>query len=60
MEETKLCTPYHTINGVVPEINDLHFDQMICDCKRVLFFSERCNCPAAEVGTYELKSKPNE
>ena len=59
-EEKKICTPYHTVNGVVPEKSDLHFDNVVCDCNRVVFYSERCGCPANVTPTFELKSKPNE
>lgn len=59
-EEQKICTPYHTVNGIVPEANDLIYNGHICDCQRMSFYIENtCGCPAA-TAIYELKSKPNE
>lgn len=60
MEDQKKCTPYHTVNGYVPKAEDLHLNGQVCDCSRVVFYSERCGCPASVTPTYELKSKPNE
>lgn len=58
--QEKPCREVHMINGVVPKSDDIQFDQMTCDCKRLIFYKQRCNCPANVQATFELKSRPNE
>jgi len=51
------CREIHKIDGVVPAITDLHFDQRVCDCQRLFFYKEQCTCPTNP--HFDLKSKPN-
>ena len=57
-EEIKVCTPYHTVEGKVPELLDIQYDQKVCDCGKIKFYSTDCGCQANP--HLELYSKPNE
>lgn len=57
-EENKICNPYHTVKGIVPDTYHLQFDKMICDCGRMEYYTETCGCPGNPKP--ELKSKPKE
>ncbi len=56
-EEKQTCNPYHTVNGYVPQLLDVQYNGIVCDCSRVIFYSEMCGCSMPHL---ELKSKPNE
>ena len=53
------CREAHKIDGIIPQKTDLHFDGRTCDCGKIIFYKERCGCPANVTPTYDLKSKPN-
>lgn len=52
------CKEAHRINNIIPGPNDLHLAGQNCDCGRIAFYLEKCNCPNGGPGT--LKSKPNQ
>lgn len=59
-EEKKICIPYHTVNGYVPQGKDLQLDGQVCECGKIKFVKvNTCGCPAA-TAVYELQSSPNE
>lgn len=38
------CIEAHTIDGKIPEPADGHFDGRICDCAKLIWKFEECNC----------------
>lgn len=58
MEQTEIkCREFHGINGKMPMAHELQFDEQTCDCGKIIFYKEKCNCPNNP--HYDLKSKPN-
>lgn len=39
------CKNGHSINQVVPNIYDESVDGKVCDCGKMIFFKDHCNCP---------------
>jgi len=58
MEQEIKCKEAHRVDGQIPQSKDVHLDKRICDCGKILFYSERGGCPGNPC--YTLKSKPNE
>jgi len=54
------CREVHKVNGVVPTSDMLDLDGKTCECGKLVFYKQRCNCPANVTPTYELKSKAND
>lgn len=60
MEEKKLCSPQHSINGYVPKPSELQYDGKVCDCGKLMWTKvNTCGCPA-ETAVYELQPRPNQ
>lgn len=57
-QTSRSCSDAHRVDNIIPQATDLYFDGRTCDCKKLLFYIEPCNCPNGGPGT--LKSKPNE
>ncbi len=55
-EEIK-CKNAHVINGVIPGENDLQYDNQICDCRKIIYHKEPCNCTNTE---FKLRSAQNQ
>lgn len=49
------CKFHHDINGVEVTKEDKQFHGQSCDCKRVVFMWEYCNCSKGMM----IKQKPN-
>ena len=56
--QEKPCREVHKVNGVVPTSDMVDLDGKNCDCGRLTFYKQRCNCPSNVEPTYELKSRP--
>jgi hypothetical protein len=52
------CKHGHSVGGVVAGENDLHLNGKVCDCGRVVFYTELCGCAVNK--HFILKSKPVE
>lgn len=52
------CRHEHLVNGIVPPMYDESYDGKICDCGRIKFYKEDCNCPGSP--GWQIKTKPNE
>lgn len=60
MDEIKPCQEIHKIDNQVPRPEDVQLDGRVCDCGRILFYKERCSCPAETVNpSYTLKAQEN-
>ena len=53
------CREVHVVNGEIPTSDRIDLDGKTCDCGRLMFVKQRCNCPANVTPTYELKSQEN-
>lgn len=54
---SKPCRDAHRVNGVIPQIHNIEFDGLTCECGKFLFKKEPCGCPGNPHD--ELKSFPN-
>ncbi len=59
LDSQQPCKGAHRVNGVVPQKKQLEYDGKVCDCGKLIFYKERCNCPSHVTPSYDLKSKPN-
>lgn len=59
VKEDRKCKGFHGINGAMPQGSDIQFDNITCDCGKIMFYKEPCGCPGSQDG-YFLRSKPNE
>ena len=50
------CDGIHKIGDKVPQIYDLQFDGMTCNCKKFIYFKQKCDCSDTK---FDLKSQPN-
>lgn len=57
-QTTRVCADAHRVDGIIPQITDLYFDQRRCDCGKLFFYKEKCTCPSNP--HFDLKSKPYE
>ena len=57
-QNNQTCREAHKIDGVIPQEKDIHLAGRNCDCGRISFYVQSCNCPNGGQGA--LKSKPNE
>lgn len=57
-EGVKLCKESHRINGIIPQIENVEFDGMTCECGKLIFKAEMCGCsnPHLELKQYENPS----
>lgn len=53
-----LCEATHRINGASPTVETVTETPTKCDCGRIEYWKEWCNCPV--VKNWELKSRPVE
>ncbi len=55
-EGVQLCKEAHKVNGIIPQITNIEFDGMTCECKKFLYKKELCGC---SIPHYELKQYEN-
>lgn len=54
-----LCSVAHNVDGKIPNIDDLHFDNRTCMCGKFIFVSQPCGCPNNPHDELKRKDNPN-
>ena len=57
-DENRPCRESHRVNGVIPQITNIEFDGMTCECGKFKYLAQWCGCPGNN--HQELKQYENE
>lgn len=57
--ENKTCTDAHKVGDIIPQLLDLKFANMTCNCGKILYVEEECGCPTNKHMEIRSKENPN-
>lgn len=60
MEENEIpCREAHMVKGIIPQLLDVQFANLTCDCGKILYVEEECGCVNNRHMEIRAKENPN-